>query len=65
MIKDPIIDDVRAVRHKISERFAHDSDRLIDYLIEKEKKLAKNRHYHFIGRSSSIVHKCQDVNVSS
>lgn len=30
-ISDPAIDEVRAVRHRISARFGHDSERLIAY----------------------------------
>ncbi len=59
MKKDPVIDEIRAVRHKISEEFGHDSDRLIDYLIEKEKKLAKKRQYRFIGAEESYIETWQ------
>ncbi len=55
MIKDPAIDEIRAVRHQISEEFGHDSDRLIDYLIERQKKSAKKRQYRFIGAEDSYI----------
>ena len=55
MKKDPVIDDIRAIRHKISEEFVHDSDRLIDYLIEKEKESVKKGQYRFIGASESYM----------
>ena len=33
MIKDsPIVEDIRRIRHKISEKFDHDIDRYIAYL---------------------------------
>lgn len=33
MIKDsPIVEDIRRIRNKISEKFDHDIDRYIDYL---------------------------------
>jgi len=53
--EDPVIDEIRAVRHQISEEFAHDIDRLVDYLIEKEKELAEKRQYRFLGVSESCL----------
>ncbi len=38
MKKDPPIDEIRAVRHRISERFGHDTKRLCDHYREMEKK---------------------------
>jgi len=38
MKKDPIIDEIRAVRHRISERFGHDTKRLCDHYREMEKR---------------------------
>jgi len=38
MRKDPLIDEIRAVRHRISERFGHDTKRLCDHYREMEKK---------------------------
>ena len=35
---DPVIDEIRDVRHRISERFAHDPARLVAYYIELQKK---------------------------
>ena len=55
MKKDPAIDEIRAVRHKISEEFGHDSDRLIDHLIEKEKEAVKRGQYSFIGTDESCI----------
>lgn len=31
---DPVIDEVREVRHRISERFGHDPARLVAYYME-------------------------------
>jgi hypothetical protein len=28
---DPVVDEIREVRHRISERFAHDARRLVAY----------------------------------
>lgn len=36
----PIIQDIRKIRKAISEKFGHDSDRYIDYLISSQKPLA-------------------------
>ena len=35
---DPVIDEIRQVRHSISERFAHDPDRLVAYYMELQKQ---------------------------
>ena len=37
---DIVIDRVREVRHKISARFDHDTNRLIDHYMEYQKKFA-------------------------
>ena len=55
MREDPVIDEIRAVRHKISEEFVHDSDLLIDYLIQKENESAEKGHYRFVGAAESYV----------
>jgi len=38
MRPDPPIDEIRAVRHRISERFGHDTKALCDHYRELEKK---------------------------
>lgn len=35
---DPVIDEIRATRHAISERFGHDPARLTEYLAEIQKR---------------------------
>lgn len=35
---DPVIDEVREVRHKISARFDHDPARLVAYYMELQEK---------------------------
>jgi hypothetical protein len=35
---DPVIDEIREVRHQISARFAHDPVQLVAYYIELQKK---------------------------
>jgi hypothetical protein len=37
MRKDPLIDEIRAVRHRISERFGHNTKPLCDHYREMEK----------------------------
>ena len=34
---DPLIDEVRAIRKKISDRFGNDVERLMDHLAEVER----------------------------
>ncbi len=35
---DPVIDEVREVRHRISARFDHDPEKLVAYYIEMQKR---------------------------
>ena len=34
---DPVIDEIRKVRHRISARFDHDPARLVDYYIQLQE----------------------------
>ena len=36
--RDPVIDEVRDIRHRISERFRHDPERLVAYYIELQEQ---------------------------
>lgn len=38
MMSDPVIDEIRAVRHRISAQFDHDPERLIEYYMERQKR---------------------------
>jgi hypothetical protein len=40
MKKDPPVDEIRAVRHRISARFGHDTKALLDHYRELEKQYA-------------------------
>ena len=35
---DPVIDEIREVRHRISERFGHDPSKLVSYYMEMQKQ---------------------------
>ena len=37
---DPVIDEIRAVRHRISAQFDHDPVQLVAYYMELQKKFA-------------------------
>ncbi len=37
METDPIIDEIRAIRHRISEQCGHDSARLVQYYIKLQE----------------------------
>lgn len=37
---DPVIDEIRAIRHRISARFDHDPARLVAYYMELQKEFA-------------------------
>lgn len=36
--EDPVIEEIREIRHQISERFDHDPSRLVAYYMELQKK---------------------------
>lgn len=40
LMSDPAIDEVRAVRRRISQRFDHDPARLVSYYIKLQEKYA-------------------------
>jgi hypothetical protein len=35
---EEVIEEIRAVRHRISERFDHDPERLVAYYMEKQER---------------------------
>ena len=35
---DPVIDEIREVRHRISARFGHDPTRLVSFYMEMQKQ---------------------------
>jgi hypothetical protein len=37
---DPVIDEIREIRHRISARFGHDPARLVAHYMEFQKKFA-------------------------
>jgi hypothetical protein len=39
-LNDPVIDEIRAVRSRISARFDHDPERLVRYYLELQKRHA-------------------------
>jgi len=41
MKKDPFIEHIREVRHKISEKYDHDTTKLIQHYHELEKKTTR------------------------
>lgn len=50
---DPIIAEVRRVRHKISAEHGHDSARLAKHYQELEKELKRSGKYHFVRKPRS------------
>lgn len=36
--QDPVVDEIREIRHRISEQFGHDPARLVGYYLELQKK---------------------------
>ena len=36
--KDPVIDEIRELRHRISERFGHDPAQLVAYYLELQQQ---------------------------
>jgi hypothetical protein len=39
-LSDPVIDEIRAVRSRISAQFDHDPDKLVEYYMELQKRHA-------------------------
>jgi hypothetical protein len=39
-LSDPVIDEIRAVRSRISAQFNHDPDKLVEYYMELQKRHA-------------------------
>jgi hypothetical protein len=37
---DPVVDEIRAVRHEISERLGHDPVRLVEYYMKLQEQYA-------------------------
>jgi hypothetical protein len=38
LANDPVIDEIRDVRHRISERFEHDPQRLVAHYLQYQKQ---------------------------
>ncbi len=36
---DPVIDEIRAIRHRISARFGHDPHRLVSHYLDEQDRL--------------------------
>jgi len=53
---DPVIDDVRAVRHEISARVDHDPERLVAYYIELQQ-----RYRERLIESEEAVHRASEA----
>lgn len=50
MKDDPVIDEIRRVRHQISAECGHDSKRLVEHYMELDKKLSKSGKYRFVSK---------------
>lgn len=50
MKNDPVIDEVRRVRHQISAECGHDAKRMVDYYMKLEKEMRKTGKYRFVGK---------------
>jgi hypothetical protein len=48
MKDDAIITEVRAARHRISERFGHDTERLAEHYRQLEEELQKSGDFRFV-----------------
>ncbi|MGD0090040.1 MAG: hypothetical protein ABSE73_08975 [Planctomycetota bacterium] len=48
MQPDPLIDDVRKVRHEISAKYGHDPRRLIQHYLDLQRELERTGKGHFI-----------------
>ena len=50
MKKDPVIDEIRRVRHQISAECGHDAKRLVEYYMKFEKEMRKTGKYRFVSK---------------
>jgi hypothetical protein len=50
---DPLIDEIREVRRRISERFGHDPRKLVEHYMELQKRHADR----LIDRSGKLVNQ--------
>lgn len=55
MNNDPIIEEIRRVRHELSEKFKHDPKQLVKFLQEQEK-LHSERLIPFRCNSLGLTH---------
>ena len=53
MKPDPIIDEIRRVRHQISAECGHDPKRLLEYYLELERKLKETGEFRFADAPST------------
>jgi hypothetical protein len=47
MQSDPLIDEVREIRRKISAEFGHDPRRLMEHYMQMEKEMRRTGKYKF------------------
>ncbi len=59
MKEDPIIDELRRVRHRISEQFAHDPHKLVEHYIKLQER-HKDRILAKVNENSIEVEKTVD-----
>ena len=48
MNQDPVISEVREARHRISARFGHDTDRVVDHYMKLDEELRKAGAHKFV-----------------
>ena len=53
MKPDPIIDEIRRVRHEISAECGHDPKRLLEYYLELERKIKETGEFRFADAPST------------
>ncbi len=58
MKTDPAIDEIRAVRHEISEEYDHDSQALVAHYQELDKQF-QNRLIKVTGRRGTVAKAAQ------
>jgi hypothetical protein len=62
MSNDPVIDEVRAARHQISERVDHDTTRLVAYYMEIQERYRGRLIHSGLAEDSptkaSLTHGC-------
>lgn len=55
MRDNPLVEEVRAARHRISARFGHDVRKLAEHYQKREAELRRTGKVHFVEDASAVL----------